>query len=79
MEVNARFTKVPEKNVKEFEEEGLLIPGYPKGSDITIINCNYVGRKRNNFGEMDPDYLFILYRDNKTGEKKAHYIYEPLL
>lgn len=76
--VSARFTKVPEKNVREFEEEGLLIPGYPKGSDITIINCNYVGRRRNDLGEMDPDYLFILYRDNKTGEKKAHYIYEPL-
>ena len=75
----ARFTKIPERDVKEFEEEGLLIPGYPKGSDITIINCNYVGRRRDEYSqEIMPDYLFILFRDNVTGEKKTHYIYEPL-
>ena len=71
----AKFTKVSERDVEEFENEGLLIPGYPKGSDITIINCNYVGRRRDEYTqEIMSDYLFILFRDNVTGEKKTHYI-----
>lgn len=75
----ARSLKLDLGLVKDFEEYGLEIPGYPKGSDITIINCNYIGRRKDEYtGEIQKDYLFILFRDNVTGEKKVHIIEEPL-
>lgn len=57
-----------------------LIKGYPQGSDITVMNVTYMrpkkipyyteeGELRNKYGD---DYLWIVYKDNKTG-KKGHY------
>lgn len=59
---------------KEIE---LLIPGYPKGSDITIMNTSYIGKTKNEDGKFENDYIAILFRDNTTGAKYTHIIYEP--
>ena len=63
----------------------MLIDGYPEGSDLTIINDYYVkpgkeivydsnGYERE---QWTKDYIVLVYRDNKTGEKKHHIIKEP--
>lgn len=65
--------------VKSEDKYQLIIPGYPIGSDLTIINTAYIGRTKNDeTGEWQKDYISILYRDNSTGVKKVHIIYEPL-
>lgn len=57
----------------------LLIPGYPKGSDITILNTAYRSRRKNEeTGKIEKDFLILLFRDNEKGVKKVHIIYEPL-
>lgn len=56
----------------------LLIPGYPEGSNLTILNTAYVGRKKLEDGKVTKDFIFILYKDCDTGAKKTHIIYEPL-
>jgi hypothetical protein len=67
------------KYVKSFEEYKLIIPGYPEGSDLTILNTAYIGRTKNQNTDMwEKDYISILFRDNKTGAKKVHIIEEPL-
>ena len=67
------------KYVISEEVHKLLIPGYPEGSDITILNTAYIGRAKNTVTDKwEKDYLSILFRDNTTGEKKVHIIYEPL-
>ena len=63
------------KNNKQIE---LLIPGYPKGSNLTILNTAYVKRTKNEEGKLEKDYISILFRDNETGRKHVHLIYEPL-
>lgn len=66
-------------NNKQYE---LIIPGYPKGSDITVINTSYIPRKKieNEEGNTtyQKDYIAILFRDNKTEEKHIHIIKEPV-
>lgn len=55
-----------------------LIPGYPKGSNITILNTMYQGRRRDQkTNKITEDFLMILFKDNETGEKKIHTIYSP--
>jgi len=64
----------------------LIIPGYPKGSNLTILNTAYCGRKvletEDEEGEIKKsvtkDFIAILFRDNDKGVKKVHVIYEPL-
>lgn len=54
-----------------------LIPGYPEGSDITILDTFYrYGRKQED-GKYSKDFISILFRDNITGEKKHEVIYNP--
>lgn len=58
-------------------EYELLIPGYPKGSDLTILNCNYIKNYINDEdgGSRMDDYMYIIYKDNVTG-KKGYYVEE---
>lgn len=56
----------------------LLMPGYPEGSNLTILNTAYIGRKKMEDGSVSKDFIFILYKDCDTGAKKSHIIYEPL-
>ena len=65
------------KTVISNEQYKLLIPGYPEGSDITLLNASYVPRHKNWDDTYDKDYITILFRDNKTEEKKTYTIFEP--
>lgn len=60
-------------------EYELIIPGYPKGSDITLLNCNYIKNyiKDDNGKSIVDDFMYIVYKDNKTGEKKYYIINSP--
>lgn len=54
------------------------IKGYPKGSDITILNTSYTRKKKGNENEEpEDDYLFILFKNNTTGEKDYCVKYRP--
>lgn len=64
--------------ILNYEQYELLIPGYPKNSDITVINTSYVPRYRDDDGKVEMDYISILFRDNTTGAKMVHIIYEPI-
>ena len=56
----------------------LLIPMYPKGSDITILDCTYrYSRKDPKTGLTQPDSILILFIDNKTGKKHYYLIEKP--
>ena len=56
----------------------MLIPGYDKGSDLTIINDFYIKpRKDFDTGNYSKDCLTIVYKDNVSGEKKMYEIKEP--
>lgn len=56
----------------------MLISGYEEGSDISLINLFYQYPKKNEeTGKYDKDYIFIVFRDNKTGKKDYRIIYEP--
>lgn len=55
----------------------MLIPGYPKGSDLTILDTSYIGRRQDENGKFKKDYISLLFKDNVTGEKHVHIIYEP--
>ena len=56
----------------------LLIPLYPKGSDITILDCTYRYSKKDPMtGATIQDSILILFRDNVTGEKHYHLIEKP--
>ena len=49
----------------------LLIPGYPEGSNLTILNTAYVGRKKLEDGKVTKDFIFILYKD-RSKENSYH-------
>lgn len=59
-----------------------LIPGYPKGSDITLINTIYlkpkaIGETSNGKTKWDNGYMIIIFRDNITGLKHQYTIPNP--
>jgi len=56
-----------------------LIEAYPIGSDITILDCTYrYGKKDIETGRLiTPDSMLIIFKDNKTGEKKFQLIENP--
>lgn len=57
------------------------LPGYPKGSDIMVLQVDYIESKKieteNGRTEYTKDFLNIIFKDNKTGKKHHHIIYEP--
>lgn len=54
-----------------------MIKGYPKGSDITILDTIYEYPQRKDDGKYSNGLLQVLYKDNKTGEKKLEEIDNP--
>lgn len=54
-----------------------LIPKYPLGSDITLLNTIYIKPKRNEDGKYSDDSITIIYRDNNSGIKDHYTIYNP--
>lgn len=53
------------------------IPGYPDGADITLLNTFYIRPQKQENGKYGDDSLTVIFRDNKTGEKKHHTFYKP--
>lgn len=53
----------------------MLIPGYPEGSDLTILDTIYQKPTKREDGKWDNDKLIVLFKDNITG-KKDHYVFE---
>ena len=55
-----------------------LIKGYPKGSNITLIDNRYqFPKKDQETGEYNDDYMLMIYKDLYTGKKGHQYIYKP--
>ena len=54
-----------------------LITGYPEGSNITLLNTIYIKPQKDDDGKYGSDYLYIIYKDLNTGEKKFEMIKEP--
>lgn len=55
-----------------------LIPEYPAGSDITLLETSYTRKKKDyETGKLSKDFLSLTYRDNVTGKKHNHVIYQP--
>lgn len=49
-----------------------MIPGYPFGYDLTLLDTKYCWSKKKEDGTWSEDKIVILYKDNVTGEKKIH-------
>ena len=55
-----------------------LIKGYPEGSDICLLNMWYKRPERDQItGKYDDGSMTVVYRDNKTGEKKHQVTKNP--
>lgn len=55
-----------------------IIKGYPLQSDITLINTIYIRPQKDpETGKYGSDYLYLIYRDNVTKEKKFQLIENP--
>lgn len=70
--------KIKKSYIINHEQFELIIPNYPKGSDITVINTSYIPRRKNEDGTYQKDYIVILFRDNITGGKNVYIIQEPV-
>jgi hypothetical protein len=58
-------------------ENVLEIPGYPIGSDITVLNVIYIKPYKDDEGNWYDDYITIIFKDNVSKEKHHHIIYQP--
>lgn len=54
-----------------------LIKGYPEDSNITLLNTIYLKPQKQEDGKYGPDYLYIIYKDLNTNEKKFEMIKNP--
>ena len=54
-----------------------MIKGYPKGSDLTLMNCSYTWPKASKTGRWDDGYMTIVAKDNITGKKIMEEIPNP--
>ena len=50
---------------------------FPEGSDITIMNTYYSYPIFEDGKKVSDDYIFIIYKDNKTGRKRHKIISKP--
>lgn len=70
-------------NKKESQQlTDTFIPGYPVGSNITLLNTIYrypvkIEDEDNEESYWEKDYIDIIYRDNNTGQKKHCVIEQP--
>ena len=55
----------------------MLIKGYKRGSNITLLNTIYIRAQKLANGSYSDDYLYIIYKDLDTGEKKMQEIQSP--
>ena len=60
------------------EYDDVKIPGYPVGSDITVMNVYYQRMEKDEeTNKWRDDSITIIFKDNKTGEKKVAYYTDP--
>ena len=50
---------------------------FPEGSDLTIMNTYYSYPQYGDNGKICDDYIFVVYKDNKTGKKGYKTIPKP--
>lgn len=56
----------------------MIIDGYEKGSDITLMNTMYsFPQKDPDTGKLIDDFLILVYKDNETGNKGHQIIWKP--
>ena len=56
----------------------MIIPYYPEGSDITVLDTHYIYPKKKEDGKgYEDDIMQILYRDNTTGKKGVYEEHNP--
>ena len=52
------------------EYDDVKIPGYPVGSDITVMNVYYQRMEKDEeTNKWKDDSITIIFKDNKTGER----------
>lgn len=54
-----------------------LIKGYKEGSDISLLDVRYRYPRPDENGKWSKDWMYTIFRDNKTGKKKHRIITEP--
>ena len=54
-----------------------FIKGYKAGDRITLLNTVYVRAQKEENGRYGSDYLYLIYKDLETGEKKIEEIERP--
>ncbi len=54
-----------------------FIRGYKDGDRITILNTIYIRQQKDEDGKYGPDYLYIVFKDLNTGDKKMQMIKNP--
>ena len=54
-----------------------FIHGYKDGDKITLLNTIYLRPRKDEDGKYGPDYLYIVYKDMVTGDKKMQELKRP--
>ena len=55
-----------------------ILKAYPEGSDVSLLDCRYrYGGRNPETGKWSKDWMFLIYKDNKTGKKSHQIITEP--
>ena len=54
-----------------------FIRGYKDGDRITLLNTIYIRPQKDENGKYGPDYLYIVFKDLDTGDKKVQTIKNP--
>lgn len=55
-----------------------ILKGYPEGSDISILDCRYRYPSKNpETGKWGKDWMYVIFKDNKTGRKTHQIIENP--
>ena len=54
-----------------------FIRGYKDGDRITILNAIYIRPQKMEDGKYSPDYMYIVFKDLDTGDKKMQMIKNP--
>ena len=55
-----------------------FIKGYVDGANISILNAIYIKPQKNEEGKYGPDYMYIVFKDLDTGDKKMQCIKNPI-
>lgn len=54
-----------------------VIKEYQDGSDISLLDCRYRYPRQDDKGKWGKDWMYAIFRDNKTGKKTHKCIVEP--